>query len=319
MLKRKALRKIIITTFSIITIFIICIIPGKISNNNYLNPKIDTIYVNNNNTIGIYLLGNNNYLVKTNIIINQKELVDKVKEIIDYLTINKSSRIPNGLRGIIPKNTKLNNIEIKDKIVELDFSNDLLKISYDLEERLIEAITYSLIDLDGVEGIRIKIDNNLLKELPSSKKKIPEILNRNYGINKVYEINNFSNVDKVVLYYTDIIDDNTYYVPVTKYLNDDREKIKIIIDNLASNYIYESSLVSLLSSNTELINYEIEDKTMTLNFNNSIFTNNKLLEEVTYSISESVFESYDVDSVLFQVNGKNIDIFEKCCGIKNIK
>ena len=319
MLKRKALRKIIITTFSIITISIICIIPGKISSNNYLNPKIDTIYVNNNNTIGIYLLGNNNYLVKTNIIINQKELVDKVKEIIDYLTINKSSRIPNGLRGIIPKNTKLNNIEIKDKIVELDFSNDLLKISYDLEERLIEAITYSLIDLDGVEGISIKIDNNLLKELPSSKKKIPEILNRNYGINKVYEINNFSNVDKVVLYYTDIIDDNTYYVPVTKYLNDDREKIKIIIDNLASNYIYESSLVSLLSSNTELINYEIEDKTMTLNFNNSIFTNNKLLEEVTYSISESVFESYDVDSVLFQVNGKNIDIFEKCCGIKNIK
>lgn len=319
MLKRKALRKIIITTFSIITIFVICIIPDKLSNSNYLNPKIDTIYVNNNNTVGIYLIGNNNYLVKTNVIINQKELIEKIKEIIDYLTVNKSSKIPNGLIGIIPKNTKLKNVEIKDKIIILNFSNDLLKISKDLEERLIEAITYSLIDLEGVEGISIKIDNNLLTKLPFSNKKLPEILNRNYGINKVYEINNVNNIDKVVLYYIDKIDDNTYYVPVTKYLNDDREKIKIIIDNLTSNYIYESSLVSLLSSNTELINYEIEDKTMTLNFNNNIFTNNKLLEEVTYSISESVFESYDVDSVLFQVNGKNIDIFEKCCGIKNIK
>lgn len=319
MLKRKAIRKIMITTFSIITILVICIIPGRLSNTDYLNPKIDTIYVNNNNAISIYLLGNNDYLVKTNIIINKTNLEEKVKEIVNYLTVNKSSKIPNGLRGIIPKNTKLNNIEIKDKIIILDFSNDLLKINNNLEERLIEAITYSLIDLDGVEGISIKIDNNILKELPSSKKKIPNILNRNYGINKVYEINDLNSIDKVVLYYTDIIDDNTYYVPVTKYLNDDREKIKIIIDNLTSNYIYESSLVSMLSSNTELINYEIEDKTMTLNFNNSIFTNNKLLEEVTYSISESVFESYDVDNVLFQVNGKNIDIFEKCCGIKNIK
>ena len=319
MLKRKAIRKIIITTFSILTIFIICIIPGNTSKDNYLNPKISTIYVNNSNTLVIYLLSNNNYLVKTNIIVNKKELEEKIKEIIDYLTVNKSSKIPNGLNGIIPKNAKLNNIEINENKVILDFNSELLKISKELEERLIESIVYSLIDLDGVEKISIKIDGNILKELPFSKKKLPEVLDRNYGINKVYEINDLNNIEKVVLYYTNIIDDNTYYVPVTKYLNDDREKIKIIIDNLASNYIYESSLMSLLSSNTELINYEIEDKLMTLNFNNSIFTNNKLLEEVTYSISESVFENYDVDSVLFQVNGKNIEMFEKCCGVKNVK
>ena len=319
MLKRKAFRKIIITTFSIITIFIICIVPGNTSNDNYLNPKINTIYVNNTNTVGIYLLGDNNYLVKTDIIINKKKLVDKIEEIINYLTVNNSSKIPNGLRGIIPKDTMLNNIEVKDKIVTLDFNNNLLKISSFLEERLIESIVYSLIDLDGVEGVSIKVDHNLLKELPFSKKKIGEVLDRKYGINKVYEINDINNVEKVVLYYVDIIDDTSYYVPVTKYLNDNREKIKIIIDNLASNYIYESSLMSLLAPDAELINYEIEDKTMTLNFNNSIFTNNKLLEEVVYSISESVFENYDIDNVLFQVNGENIDMFEKCCGIKNIK
>ena len=319
MLKRKAYRKIIITTFSIITLFIICIIPNKLSNINYLNPKINTVYVNNNNTISIYLLSNNNYLVKTNIIVSTNKLIDKVKEIINYLTINNSSKIPNGLSGIIPKETKLNKVLIEDKIVILDFSNNILKVSNILEERMIEAIVYSLIELDGVEGVSIKVDGNILNELPFSKKKLANILNRNYGINKVYEINDLNNVEKVVLYYIDNVYDNLYYVPVTKYLNDDREKIKIIIDNLVSNYIYESSLVSLLSNNTELISYEIEDKTMTLNFNDSIFNNDKLLEEVTYSISESVFESYDVDSVLFQVNGNNIEIFEKCCGIKNIK
>jgi len=312
MLKRKALRKIIITTFSIITILVICIIPDKLSNNNYLNPKIDTIYVDNDNAVSIYLLSSNNYLVKTDMMVNKKDLVSKIKEIIDYLTVDKSSKIPNGLAGIIPKDTKLNSINIEDKIAILDFSSELLDIATDLKERMIEAIIYSLIDLDGIEGISIKVDGNYLKGIPS-------ILNRNYGINKVYELNDFSNVEKVVLYYIDNISDNTYYVPVTKYLNDDREKIKVIIDNLASNYIYESSLVSLLNANTRLINYEIEDRKMILNFNDSIFTNAKLLEEVVYPISKSVFDNYDVDTVLFQVNGKEISVVEKCCGIKNIK
>ena len=319
MLKRKALRKIIITTFSIITILVICIIPDKISNNNYLNPKIDTIYVDNNNTVSIYLLGPNNYLVKTNIVVNKEKITDKIKEIIDYLIVDKCSKVPNGLSGVISKNTILNSVNIEDKIAVLDFSKDFLKTNSYLEERMIEAIIYSLIDLDGIEGISIKVEGNLLKELPISKQKVPAVLNRNYGINKVYDINNINNIEKIVLYYINSIDNNNYYVPVTKYLNDDREKIKIIIDSLASNYIYESSLVSLLNSNTRLINYEIEDRKMILNFNDSIFSNNKLLEEVIYPISESVFENYDVDSVLFQVNGKNISSFEKCCGIKNIK
>ena len=317
MLKRKAFRKIMITTFSIITIFIICMVPDKYnSNGDYLNAKIDTIYVGNDMTNSIYLLGPNGYLVKTNVVVTKESLEDKIKEIINYLIINKSSKIPDGLSGIIPSGTKLNSISIDNRIVTLDFSNTLLNTSIELEERTIESIVYSLIDIDGIEGIIIKIDGELLKLLPQNKKIIPGVLNRSYGINKVFEINNYNNVEKVILYYIDNINNSNYYVPVTKYINDDRDKIKIIIENLSSNYIYESSLMSLLKSNTELINYEIEEKTMTLNFNNEIFTNNKLLEEVTYPISMSVFDNYDVDSIIFKVEGKDIYTYQKCCGIK---
>ena len=75
MLKRKALRKIIITTFSLIIVFVICIIPEKInSNDNYLNPEMDIEYVTNLGTNEIYLLGPNKYLVKTNILLNEENL-----------------------------------------------------------------------------------------------------------------------------------------------------------------------------------------------------------------------------------------------------
>lgn len=307
MLKRKALRKIMITTFSFLIVFVICIIPEKInSHDNYLNVGMDIEYVSNLGTNEIYLLGPNHYLVKTNVLLEESTLDAKIRGIIDYLTIQKSTKIPNGLSGIIPTNTKLNTVEIKDKVAVLDFSKELLDISIDLEERLIEAITYSIINLDDIAGITIQVEGNRLEELPKTKKKLPEILDRNFGINKVFDIDHLDGIQKVTLYYIDEINNHRYYVPVTKYLNDDREKINIIIDHLSSNYIYESNLVSLLNQNTELINYEIEDEIMTLNFNNSIFTNDKLLEEVTYTIAESVFDTYDIKSVIFQVEGENI-------------
>jgi len=313
MLKRKALRKIIITTFSFLTVFVICIIPEKLnSNSNYLDPDIDIEYVTNVGTTEIYLLGPNKYLVKTNVLVDGDDLNTKIKGIIDYLTIQKSSKIPSGLSGIIPSGTKLNSIELNDKNAVVDFNSELLNVSVELEERIIEAIVYSLINLDGIEGVTIKIDGNVLTELPKTKKQIPKILTREFGINKVFDIYSLDGIQKVTLYYLDKISNNSYYVPVTKYLNDDREKINIIIDNLASHYIYESNLISLLNQDTELINYEIEDEIMTLNFNNSIFTNEKLLEEVTYTISESVFDTYDVKCVIFQVEGENISTTNQC-------
>jgi len=50
---------------------------------------------------------------------------------------------------------------------------------------------------------------------------------------------------------------------------------------------------------------------MTLNFNQGIFTNNKLLEEVTYQVVSSVFENYDINKIIFEVDGKNIFEYEK--------
>ena len=311
MLKRKAIRKIIITTFSILTIFIICIMPNNITKNDLsLTPPIETTYVNNLETYDVYLLNSNNYLVKTQILLNNKKMEEIIAQIIEYLTINNSGKIPNGLSPIIPNDTELKNIEVEDKVAILDFNSKLLDINQELEERLVEALTFSLINIDGIEGIKIKIDGIELTQLPNSKKNLPPVLNRNIGINKVFEIENIQNIEKVVLYYIDNIENKNYYVPVTKYLNDDREKIKIIIENLSGNYIYEPSLISLVNSNTELIDYDITEKTMRLNFNQEIFTNNQTLEETTYLISKSVFENYDLDKVIFQIEGKNIKEIE---------
>ena len=96
---------------------------------------------------------------------------------------------------------------------------------------------------------------------------------------------------------------------MTKYLNDDREKIKIIVDELASSYLYNSNLMSYLNSNTTLLSSEITDDTLSLVFNQYIFsdqTTKNILEEVIYTIGLSIGVNYDVKQVVFNVDNQEI-------------
>ena len=184
-----------------------------------------------------------------------------------------------------------------------------INISKDNIEMIVEAICYSLFELDNINGVEIYIDED---NISNKYENIPSLITKEYGINKRSEIKSLNNISKVTIFYLDNEDESNYYVPITKYVNDDREKIKIIIDELSSNYVYESNLISLLNKNSKLLDYEIKNEVMTLDFNNSIFLEKKeLLEEVLYS----VWANYDVNEVVFKIEGE--EIFKK--SIKSVE
>lgn len=305
MLKRKAMKKIMITTLTICLLLAIYLMPSNItSNEKKSNMKIK--YSDNIEKVNIYLLNNDSLLVKTTALLDKdKELTQKARSIISNLIDSSNDLLPNGLNGIIPKKTKILDLFHTEGIVTVNFSKEILSVDDNLKEKMLESITFSLLEIEGVFGVKIQVDGKNINEEMGSN--LPEIFTRDYGINKKYDIKRRKDIQKVVMYYIDEIDDVNYYVPITKYLDDNREKISIIIDDLSSSYIYEPNLVSYLNQNTKLINYEIDSDTMILNFNTSIFMSDKeILEEVVYSISYSVFDNYDVEEVIFQVNNEEI-------------
>lgn len=297
MLKKKALRKIIITTFVAFVVFSIYMIPTK--NKSNINTTYNYTKVKD---VSVYLLNPYEQLTKVDFKIKDSNLDETVKSIIDKLTISNDATIPNRFSQVIPSDVKINKVLIDENIACLDFSKDFLNISKDDLEMIVEAISYSLFELNEINGVSIYVDEeNIANIYPS----FPSIITKEYGINKRSEITSFNEISRVVVYYLDNDEDNKYYVPITKYVNDPRDKIKIIIDELSSNYVYESNLISLLDKNTKLLNYEIQNDSMILDFTNSIFLNqDEILEEVIYSISYSVFANYDVSSVVFKVNGE---------------
>lgn len=306
MLKRKAIRKITITTITVCLLLMIYLMPGDIKKENVLQTNVEVENVENMSKCKVYLLNDDDLLVRANIaVFGEATLEEKIKNIINNLMKTSNELIPNGLNAIIPKNTKVLGIQIDEGIVNINFSKEMLDIEEHLEERMTEAIAFSLLELDDITGVSIYVEGKNISELLNSK--IPSIITKDWGINKRYDINNKKNVKKFVVYYIDEIEDKKYYVPITKYVNDDRDKIKIIIDNLSSNYIYQPNLVSFLNQNTELINYEIDNDIMTLNFNNSIFmSDGQILEEVVYSIMYSVFDNYNVEEVILKVDNEEI-------------
>lgn len=310
MLKKMSIRKIIMATFTLMVLLILCLI-----DNNDKEIELDTSnieYIYSNMLDSIYLLDKNDYVALTSITTCDCDILDKSKDLLNGLIIDgaKSAIIPNGFRSIIPTGTSILDVKLDNKVLTVNFSKELLDISSEYEEAMIESIVYTLTSIEGIDKVNIQVEGKELTKLPHSKKNIPTSLDKSYGINKVYDINNTKDIDSITLYYVNSYNDNKYYVPVTKYINNDsQDKIKVIIEQLSNSLTYESNLMSYLSDSAKLLDYEIDDKTIKLNFNNMILSDissNNILEEVVYTIGYSINEVVDVDEVVFYVNNEKI-------------
>lgn len=306
MLKKKALRKIIISLSCLGILGILYLFPNK---NEPINSNI--IKSNSENDI-IYLLDNNNYISRVSTVLTSTNKEDKIKEIINILTIGSDKYIRDGFTKVIPKNTRILSVSIIDKLVKINFSKEILNIDLNNEENMIEAIVYSITSLENIDYVSIYVEGKILNSYPNSKVRLNPVLDRTIGINKEFNITNINNTTKTTIYYLSKYNDYYYYVPITKITNDNISKIEIIIKELSSNKMLNTNLISYLNNKTELLSYNETDKSLLLNFNESILsdiTTNNILEEVTYSINLSIQDNYEVNEVLYYVNDKIVTTF----------
>ena len=302
MLRQKILRKIYYTT---LIVFLLFTITSFTLNDNLPNTKVEY----KNNLSNIYLLNAENYLVETSILV-EEDIFKNIPIVINNLKNNNKHY--NGLKGLIPNNTEINNMEIKENILYIDFNDELLNVNMDMEEKVIESLVFSILNFKEIQGIKISINLNYLNKLPKSNIKLDEILTKSFGINKEYNITSFNDVKKVVLYYYQEINDNRYYVPVTKYVNNADDKIKIIIDNLRNSYLYKTNLMSYLNEKVKIENYTYTSNIVTLSFESIMdFSNAILEEELIYTLSNSILSSCDVNQVVFMANDKIFAIKSK--------
>lgn len=297
MIKRASLRRIMIATLALFILLIIYFFPTT-------TPIKESLSYISKDEMPIFLLDSMEYIARTSIIKESDDINDLIKEIIESLTIDskKSSYVREGFKAIIPSNTKILDMKLEQEILTINFSKELLNVSKDNEEKMLEAIIYSLTELPEIKKICIFVEGEQLTKLPNSNQKLPLYLDRNYGVNKVYNFDSIKDTSKTTVYYLSKYNDYYYYVPVTKVSNENIEKAEIIIKELKSTPIYHTNLISYLAASTNLSNYELLENSISLSFDNNLIANindKEMLEEVKYSIALSMKDSYDIDEVLF--------------------
>lgn len=305
MIKKYAMNKIVVYTLILLLLVIFSIVPT--TNNNF------NIEINNDKTTYesnfVYLLDNDNYVSKVISYFDNQSIEEDIKSKINIL-INGDSSLKS-FYSLIPKTTILKSVKVEKDNVFLDFNKELLNVNEYLEESMIEAIVYTLTETNGINNVYISVDGDALKELPNSKKQLSYPLTRGYGINKKYDITNFNDIDKTTIFFAKSNNEEIYYVPITKISNTNQNKIEVIIEELKSPVNSQDNLNSYISSNVQLVSSNIEDDKMNLVFNEYIFndlSNKIILEEVKYLLSQSVFENYDIEEVIFSTEkDKNID------------
>lgn len=301
MLTRIIKKKSFLIISSIILILIVYLFPTKKEETSINNEK------NESNTCIIYLLDQNNYIARVSVITTNKTNEKQIYELIEYLTegSSKNSTLKEGFAPIIPKNTKLLSIKIENDLVKLNFSKKFLTIDEEKEDKLISSLVYTITSLENINKISIYIEGNILNKMPSGKQ-IPTIIDRSYGINQKYNITNIKGSTKTTIYYLSKFKDYYYYVPFTMVNNENKEKIEIIIEELASKNVYETSLISYLKDTKE-ISYEIENNFISLNMSKKLFNDlyeSNLIESVIYTINLSVKENYTQKEVIYNIDNQ---------------
>ncbi len=305
MLKRFGFRKIAVTTSALFVIGLLYFFPTK-----ELNVNKNITYYEESDFSEVFLLDKNNFVSEVSVISKETDLIEKLKNKMELLIKkDNNEKVPSSFKGVIPSDTKVLSLSVENNTCTIDFSKEILNVTNLMEEKMIEAIVYTLTSESEVKEVILKVEGKILERLPNSNKLLPNIFDRSYGINKNYDINNLYDLTKTTVYYIGEDKGNSYYVPVTKVTNSNEDKISVIVSELKSSVLYQSNLSSYLNSKAELINYEKKENVMKLTFNDKIFYSmydKNILEEVVYTIGKSVKDNYNVSEVMFYVGDEMI-------------
>lgn len=292
MLRRKAINRIFFSTiifFIVFTLYSMKFVDKVVTSDNSKDKVNEEI---------IYTLNSDNYISKTSVYVSKVlSLEDRVREKLEIMVKDndKNVLLPSYFKPILPQNTRVLDVVVEDCLIKVYFSKELNNINKEQSEKMIEAIVYTVTD-ENILGIEIYVNGQMLKYVPNTKKVLPTILTKDIGINKSYDINASNDISKVVMMYYTNDNDNYYEVPVTKYVNDDREKLEIIFDEFGK-MSDDKSLISMVEG-INVLDYSILDDRIVIDVNKEL---NKDEQNLVF---KSIFSNYGAKSIDLLVNGE---------------
>ncbi|MBS4194867.1 GerMN domain-containing protein [Lederbergia citri] len=265
----------------------------------------------------IYLIDKNGFVVAQSLPLPKTESV--AKQVLSYLVADGdvANILPNGFRTVLPAGTEFD-VDVHEGKATVDFSEEFTTYKPEDEKRILQAITWTLTQFDSIDKVELRVNGYPLTEMPANGTPISsEGLTRADGINTEFtDVADITNTRPVTVYYLTQIDDDFYYVPVTRRVsNTEKDDVTAVIQQLVEGPGILTALETGLVDDVKLVDEpKIEDHVVTLNFNEAILGNSEkkeISDETLRSIVLSLTEQTGIDSVKVMVNGSSEVMNEK--------
>ncbi|KUP07001.1 sporulation protein [Bacillus coahuilensis m2-6] len=257
----------------------------------------------------LYLIDANGYVVAQNLPLPVTNSV--AKQALEYLVANGpvNEILPNGFRAVLPADTMVD-VDIQDGLAVVDFSKEFENYNAQDEKAILQSITWTMTQFEGVESVEIRVNGHSLTEMPVNGTPISkEGLSRKDGINlTLSDVVDIQGSKAVTVYYLAQSGEEVYYVPVTKRVSNSTDTISLVVNELIKGPDASSGLVTGLMPDVELLDSPtVKDGVATLNFNEFIFGSfeqKMISEHVLNSLILSITEGSAVEKVAITVNGE---------------
>jgi germination protein M len=209
-----------------------------------------------------------------------------------------------GLHGVLPENTEIKGMSIKDGLCRVDFSQNILNTeSYEQEQNMVSALTYTLTEFPTIDKVEVLVEG---KELAS--------LSKGYAINTAFERKNINllgseNGSNYTVYYkspdTEVAG---YYVPITFSADKVENPVVTVMEKLFNGPPADLQVSNKIPYGINLQGVNIQGDTAVLNLGiGAVNLSQEEYEDMNKIVVLCLKQFGDIANVDFQIEGLSFE------------
>lgn len=217
--------------------------------------------------------------------------------------------IPEDFRALIPQGTQIKSYtyDKENKLALVDFSESFGNYNASDERAIVEAITWTLTAMPGIEGVQLSLEGKKLEEMPEDAFPLDLALNRDIGINiEAAEGVKYSQSTPVTLYFSaKTLGDEQYYVPVTRLIDSDKPVAEAAMAELIAGPLNTKELTSIILPDVEVTSIEEQEDVITVDLKDETYeAGQKMPAEMLEAVVLSLTENTGKSMVQILINGE---------------
>ncbi|WCK53684.1 GerMN domain-containing protein [Aneurinibacillus sp. Ricciae_BoGa-3] len=232
------------------------------------------------------------------------------KQVLSYMVKGSQGEkmLPKGLHAVLPQGTKIIGMTIKNGVATVDFSPEFKNYKAEDEQKIIDAITWTLTEFDSVKEVNIRINGHDQEVMPVKGTPISHLSRKN-GINLELADNvKIGQTTPVTLYFEgQLPNDKTYFVPVTRLVTEKGTKAETVVKELVRGPRQGSTLVSSILPSVGVLSVKEKNNVVVADFDKQLIAYNQgeANPDAMTAIVLSLTENTGAKKVQIMVDGKS--------------